>query len=735
MDQEQLAEIVKEIEEEQALNRTSAVQVFRSALNQPELISLSSANATASGSSYGYSQFNVNMPRAVLEADTLQLLTANIPLCTQNIPDTACTFWYYRLDDYANPVPNTENLFFVRLLPSYYKPEFYSSAYYGKNITFDTYPAVATQMALSCTKDLAYDNLAFTSDEWNTTTAYQLQYIPNDITITYNSTQNKFQMTGLNTAAPLIAASLTTTYAAGTTYALGAFVSDTLNLSTDAVWRSLKDGNTGNTPRTNPTWWAIVTTRLVEDFVANTPYRTGQYVSYPTGSGTIYQATANVYSSGFNLSDGWAAPTQTLGPYNYRYLVTGYNDPNVVINQRGTSGTTTITAGTPPNQYQYQIGTSPKRQWNKYALYEAYNSGTGLGDIVQYDDKTYTANYQNKGMLPFYVPNTTTNAYSTIVQYNVGDYAYYSGRWFICILQTIAHAPPASYTNNTWWAFIEYDTTKKSYMSGDIVTYVGYAAIPFWKCIANNPPANSLTGTAVVFNSQYWIPSYWKPSTTTMLPISGLNYISSQFDMIDNFPASAQVWQFPFPFGVPGQPFNPTPRRLLNSILGFCWNGIFDPTAVDDVLTTGNIVFSSAVTDFLNRIRPVPYYYARTGSGSGSYSSEQSTTATICTADGYANLVYTSVVSIYSTIVFGSTLDTQRNTNLIGLASMNAGNLGVSFFANFIDGKLRVNGGDIYAIGIELRDEMGELYPLTNNGISSFTLKLTYKDAASKNKA
>ena len=95
MDQEQLAEIVKEIEEEQALNRTSAVQVFRSALNQPELVSLSSANATANGASYGYSQFDVSMPRPIYEADTLQLLTANIPLCTQNIPDTACVFWYY----------------------------------------------------------------------------------------------------------------------------------------------------------------------------------------------------------------------------------------------------------------------------------------------------------------------------------------------------------------------------------------------------------------------------------------------------------------------------------------------------------------------------------------------------------------------------------------------------------------------------------------------------------------
>jgi hypothetical protein len=60
---------------------------------------------------------------------------------------------------------------------------------------------------------------------------------------------------------------------------------------------------------------------------------------------------------------------------------------------------------------------------------------------------------------------------------------------------------------------------------------------------------------------------------------------------------------------------------------------------------------------------------------------------------------------------------------------MNAGNLGVSFFANFIDGKLRIRNTDIYNIGIELRDEMNEPYAVGNNGICTFTLKLTYKDA------
>ena len=683
MDQEQLAEIVKEIEEEQALGRISAVSVFKGMLNQPELVSISSANASPVGPAYSYSNFTVNFPRPILTADTLQLLAANIPLCTQNIPDTACTFWYYRLDPYAGPVPNTDNLFFVRLLPSYYKPEFITAGKYGFNVTFNTYNDVATQLALSCKNDLARDNLAITSGEWGGSSAYQLQFIPSDITLTYNSTQNKFQMTGQNSSAPLFAWSAADTYASGTTYALGAYVTYGEN-----VYRSLMAGNVGNSPATNPTFWAYVTNKLVQDFVAYTPYRTGQYM---VSGGTIYISTTNVWSGSPNIGTDWIVPTTTIP---YRYLITGYNDPNVLINQN--------------NSY---------RQWNLYSLFEG-------GDIIQYQNATYQAIVQNRGFVPFYVPDTTINAYSGSTTYAVGTYVYYTSKWYVCIKATTGNAPTGAYTNNTWWAFIAYDVAKTTYQAGDLVTY-NYSNIPFWKCIQSNPPANSINGTAVIYSSAYWIPCFWTPlSSSQFVPVVGLNLLSKQFDMFDTFQGYIQ---YPFPIGIPGQPFNPAPRRLLNSILGFCWNGVFNVTAVNAVLGTSvSIPNGTTTSDVLNRIRPVPFY---TSYGSGSLlTTGQSTTTTTYTADGYANLVYTSVVSIYSTIVYGSTLDSQRNTNLIGLCSMNAGNLGVSFFDNKINGPLRVHGVDLYSVGIELRDEMNEPYPLTNNGIATFTLKLTYKE-------
>ena len=703
MDMNQLAEVVKEIEDEKALGRVAAVTVFKGLLNQPELVSLSSANATATGTSFGYSQFNVNMPRPILEAETLQLLAANIPLCTQSIPDTACTFWYYRFDDYANPVPTTENLFFVRLLPSYYKPEFFQKTpdFYGQNITFDGYTDVQTQLALSCTNDLAYNNLASAQAANELTNFYQMQYVPSDISVFYDSTQNRFQMRGRNTAAPLFSYAAADTYASGTTYAAGAFVS-----YDKVVYRSLLAGNIGNQPDASPTFWAFVTNKLVQSFVAWTPYQTGQYV---VSGGVIYQANTNIWALSFNAMNGWVAPTN---PYYYRYLVTGFADPNVVLNQ----------------------GTG-LRQWTPYALFE-------FGDLVQFEGVAYAATIQNKGFLPFYIPNSTTNAYSASVSYAIGDYVYFDNRYYVNIKASTGIAPPGGYVNNANWKFIEWspNTSTVYWKVGDLMTYFSYVdrSLFFYKCIRdNNANQFSPIDTGGVFDTNpYWIPSYWTPQATVAnVPVIGLNAISSRFDMLDVFLNNGWL-QFPFPVAIPGQPFNPAPRRLLNSILGFCWNGIFNPLAVSKVLTSGvNIPDGGTTIDLLNRIRPVPFYKSYGSAPALIDVSRNATIATIYTADGYGNLVYTNVIYIYTTIVYGSTLDTLRNTNLISTASINAGNLGVSFFANFLDTKLRVNKADIYSIGIELRDEVGELYPMTNNGISSFTLGLTYKDIVQENKA
>jgi len=226
------------------------------------------------------------------------------------------------------------------------------------------------------------------------------------------------------------------------------------------------------------------------------------------------------------------------------------------------------------------------------------------------------------------------------------------------------------------------------------------------------------------------------------------------------------------------QPFVAEPKRLLNSILGFTFNGIFplasftnfnlNPYNADYFLT------KAPVTQFLNRLRPVPIYDLLvewnndTSYDEGDriqylgivYKSLDDAnlgnipTATLgvwwsvenplllttpaeqvgnianladtFTADAYACLVYSSIIYIYTSIAGASSLDTKRNTNLLAITPMNAGNLGVAFSGQFIENPLNKVAGDIYTIYMELRDEFGEPYLLSNNAVASFMLKVRY---------
>jgi hypothetical protein len=215
----------------------------------------------------------------------------------------------------------------------------------------------------------------------------------------------------------------------------------------------------------------------------------------------------------------------------------------------------------------------------------------------------------------------------------------------------------------------------------------------------------------------------WGVSGTPPLVV-GLNECSAGCDMVEQ---RLGILRVPFPEGIPGQPFNPVPKRLLNSILGFSWNGIMTPSFLQTIVQGDYINFiPTTQSDLYNRVRPVPLYVTPVASGLGSSASASSSTQTY-TADGYCNLVYSSIVSIYASVVYGSTTDSKRNTSLVACGSMNCGNLGVSFFAGFVDNPLLIEGNDIYDLSISLQDEYGEPYVLTNNAVASFTFKLTYK--------
>jgi len=707
-----VADVVKEIEEEKALNRVSGVSVFRNMLNQPALMSVSSVNAQPQESGDGFSSFTIDLPRPLLAVKALEMLTCNMPLCTQNIPDTACAFWYYRLSLYSGKYPNANNLFFIRLLPSYYRREFIrEDVSFGFNQTFNGYTDLAAQLALACAGDLAQENWGALDNTFNPPPPapqlvfppyYRIQYMKDEALIRYNGDINKFQFAG-NQGLPLSERDpqlVAVNWTAVGVFAIDDQVKSPTYIQGEGfiVYYCLV-ANTGEAlpvyPREYNTYWSrAYGFEGVANYSSTTAYKTGQFVS--DGS-DLYQAIANTFGSSppsGNWSQVTAAPEF---PPVYQYLVAGPTDPDVAFMQ----------------------GTG-QRKWSEYALFEQ-------GDNVIHNGVVYNASKQNLGNEPFPVPNATDNAYSASVQYEVGDYVFYTSKYYINVSASKGIAPTGGFTNNANWNTIVYDIARTTYQAGDIVYYPsGYTDIAFFKCLISFPPANSLTGTDVRFGlNPYWQATYWATGTAVaQVPYVGLAAISAALDMVDDY---SGVTHFPYPEGIPPQPFSPNPKRLLNSILGFTWNGKFNPDALsiiyDPVTLTGN----TTTSQLLNRIRPLPVYYQGGPPALLGYDPTSTQDTFVFSANGYAVLVYSSIINVYATIAGAKTLDTQRNTNLIGTMTAAAGNLGIAYAAAFIDTPLDQYEADIYNITFDFTDEFGEPYPFTNNAAVSMTFRMRYK--------
>jgi hypothetical protein len=706
---EQLTEeAIQQIEEEQALQRKSAVSVFRSMLNQPALVSISSANATSTGINESFNEFSVNLPRPILKVKSVQLLNANIPECTQNIPNTACAFWYYRLDAFNGSVPNPQNLYMARLLPSYYKPEFFDANSYGYNRTFFGYDEVADELVKSGQVDIAYDNLV-TLEQAGDFVGQEpyypsMPFLPNDVEITFDPILNKFQMTGMNAYLPLVWADDpdissigNIAWSGSTTYALGAFA--TYN---DKIYRSLQAGNLNHTPPTFPTkrnaWWAFVMgdEGYVRSYVSTYPYSVGSIVYYVrAGEGNWWRNKRASVGGIPNLGSlNWELFPLPIDNIYKRYLIAGYDDPNVAIRQ----GTQKLT-------------------WNPYNRF--FGLIWNQASAIEYNGAYYLPGMQSDmwNVVPFQYLTT----WSSANYYVVNDLVVSGGVYYLAIQSSVNQNPA---TQSLFWRTINpFYSSSVNYNVGDIVVNAG--ATRSFICIQAN--IGQALPTATPFINTYWQTNYWTRDFTVGAGAApaGLNAISAEYDMLDTYPVVNNfVW--PFPAAIPGQPFNPTPKRLLNSILGFTWNGVMNPTSLEtfvDFPVAGN----TTLVQLYNRLRPVPPYVTSGSLSTGLTSTTAMTTQTF-TANGYANLVYSSVVAIYGSVAGARTLDTQRNTSLLGMTSMNADNLGVSFYGNYIESELIANGEDLYSISIQLYDEFNEPFVLTNNAVVTLTFKMTYEN-------
>jgi hypothetical protein len=792
MNADDVQELLDEIEENKGF--VSAARVF----NKPSLISISSADREPDAvnqtpySQVAFSSFAVNLPRPALDVDSIQLVSSNLPMCNNNIPDPACAFWYYRLSLYSGIIPNSNNLFMNRLLPSYYKPELVNQvALFGLNKTFLNYTALSTEMAKASANDLALYNWetlvkpAFAGPNLDRSANAYIPFQPNDFLVSYNPTYNKFQGTGLTTAPA------TAIWSGGTTYALGAIVQtplvytayspsttytigqnvilnfqlytslqndninfpvyltgywkplgDLLFYNRPATYISLQAANLNHTPASSPTWWKRIAAEAIQPWNVDITYNIGRVVLY---NDVLYISTAQVYNNAPSGLNGWAAVDTDF----YRYLITGPQDPNVIPAQ----------AGVDP----FVVDTFPKLEWNQYALYE-------VGDRVEYNGQLWRCIQQNQNAIPQQV-DTFWDAGNA---YNAGNIVRYRGVVYQALQVVPAGFDPENYTaywkQITYWGWDDcnWDTLATyvrndcvihqgltyaldedfnqevepplrwsgtdTYLTGVVVVvpipsptprakiaYVRYVSLSNASPNFNKPPQSSPTFWEL-YEDDGWV---WIDPDGFSAPSYGLFTASANFDFVEQV---GQTATFPFPVGIQPQPFNPIPKRLLNSIAGFTFNGIFNPDAYQELTVPAERrqVLTQFTSQF-NRLRPVPQYAEVEVIGLGALRDPVATATRVYTADGYCNLVYSSIISTYCDVVGASSLDTRQTTNLLAVNTMNCGNLGISFYAPFIDNPLTKMQNDIYTIFVEFRDEFGDLYHFTNNAVVTLTFKVTYK--------
>lgn len=730
---DRMEELLETIEEIQASQKK--FQLHKFLFNQPNLISISSADRVENNDSQnGFYRFEIQFKRPALEVQSIQLLQINIPQCNPFLANSSCVFWYYRISK-ANPVPCLNNLFFVRLLPSFYKKEnIQNPELYGFNTFAKSYTSLANQLKLSCQNDLCLTNYEKAKQAIATEEPWFIPFCPRDIQLTYNG--DKFEMTGTLREPFILPWNVNTLYQPYNTtlkqlgpdqyskvqgyvarYAnRGLNPESTLLPTWSEGTSSFQSGNivvyqsttyqcnvsiTSSLPPSQlPGYFNVIDAKSVSDIWSlqygdviqpwdyTTIYPPNRYIEYDS---RLFKSIEE--QQGRNPGDFpqfWEEITSYTNWYSY--LSTGYADPNVAVAQ----------------------GKEFLMPWSKYPLYQT-------NTIVRFQNKNWKAFTQNQGAQPTFIPEFDFN-----VLYSVGQYVWGLGDDNIFVYMCIAPAQGKLPSNTEYWSPITslaWSTTK-TYNKYEIVSWNGYwyQSLQYGN-INQNPSANPTYWTNLGINA-------WIRVGNEIPDLSGLFASTELFDMLETRDSSIS---FPFPFGVGGQPFVEKPRRILNTILGFTWNGIFEPELLNlntipfdtEPVNGGYALVSNTQYLLFNRLRPIPLYFVIQAPPLLSLAT--SSTSLTYTAEGYANLVYSNVLSIYTNIIGSSSLDTQRNTDLIGIASMNVGPLGVSSWSNYIDNPLLKIRGDIYGLTIEFRDEFGEPYYLTNNAVATLSFKATYE--------
>ena len=154
--------------------------VYKSSMNQPDRLFLSSSNDDTSVCTSTFSQFENRLRTPVLEAKKCMLLRAQIPNAMVNIPDYALVFAYYKTPDPDMP-RSAADIHIVRLMPSWWQP-----------INASAFNMPSNQFFASPNELVNALNQAATLDS----TTYNPSFLAGDIVFSYDSTTKRISFTG-----------------------------------------------------------------------------------------------------------------------------------------------------------------------------------------------------------------------------------------------------------------------------------------------------------------------------------------------------------------------------------------------------------------------------------------------------------------------------------------------------------------------------------------------------------
>ena len=743
-----LRAILDNLEMEQSMkNKNESI----SYINQPEKIAISSNNGEQAQVTYNgqyqnaFYNFTINLPRPALGVKSLELLSVNIPQCQVNLPDESLIFFYYKLKTATN-ADNSQtvlvdrpgisganrNMHFVRLLPSYYKKEFVQNyPTLGFNRTFTNYADLAIELEKACANDLLLEK---------TPGILQGEFIPNDISIVYGEISNKFVLVGNNT---------------DEVWTPDAFILNPATLYQVNNIVTYNEVNYISRLNNNPVNAALIIYHytIEQEFKKYNIARDGE---------TFYTAVAD--SQGADVTNTtYFLPSEYDPAVNYGDARIGFN---CIYNELWyVSIFPDANTGNQPDispsfwRLQPYSGTGAVvlkiYDWtslgyyvaNNVAFYEGlyYRAITAQEFVPPTGDplsSTYWAIINYDDIPATYIPSRWRNdvanvAFNTV--YSAADALYYT-----CIASNTGIDPtdpvegPNYWIPSGWNSVVNYSTVSPE---GGLTNFPVYYEDKWY----------SSTGLIVNLNKTPTQKAYWNDGTGVMNwweiyenATFGHTYLSAGyedpnvFEFADDIQQLSRLYDFDFAelglggglalFSIPPQPI--AQYQTLNLRLGFTWDGVYSWDG--NTILTGiskNVYRDGSIPAMLfNRLRPVPLYQVSGLSGGvATIPYGDPYNATAYTADGFANLVYSSIINIYTNIVGPSTTDTERNINLLDTVPINCANLGITFYNPVISNKLTKIPNDVYSVYFEFRREDGEPYYFSNNAIITLTLGLTYK--------